>query len=287
MALEALCAAKAAERITDDEAAQLRELGGEPQARGRGREPAEVLRAQPGAAPPGRGHLRADRRGRPARAAARAARQAPVPARAAARPARGVAVRAPGHRSTPSPAGGPRTPTAPSGAHLASVIEALQADNAAVHETLHSKNVEGAWLPMLNVIVTDPPRADLAEVDKLAEYGVATVHEAIGRNGYLGPEHPAEPAGHADRGHRAHRAVLAGRQPDDPRRRRAGQAGRHHRDHHRRRRRATARSASCSPPRWSAAACAAWSWARACATPRSCATWASPPGPRTCPRRAP
>ena len=41
---------------------------------------------------------------------------------------------------------------------------------------------------MLNVIVTDPPRADLAEVDKLAEYGVATVHEAIGRRGYLGPD---------------------------------------------------------------------------------------------------
>ena len=40
---------------------------------------------------------------------------------------------------------------------------------------------------MLNVIVTDPPRADLAEVDKLATYGVATVHEAIGRSGYLGP----------------------------------------------------------------------------------------------------
>ena len=40
---------------------------------------------------------------------------------------------------------------------------------------------------MLNVIVTDPPRADLAAVDKLAAYGVATVHEAIGRNGYLGP----------------------------------------------------------------------------------------------------
>ena len=52
---------------------------------------------------------------------------------------------------------------------------------------------------MLNVIVTDPPRADLAEVDKLATYGVATVHEAIGRGGYLGPEHPAEPAGHAHR----------------------------------------------------------------------------------------
>jgi 4-hydroxy-4-methyl-2-oxoglutarate aldolase len=40
---------------------------------------------------------------------------------------------------------------------------------------------------MLNVIVTDPPRADLAEVDKLAGYGVATVHEAIGRGGFLGP----------------------------------------------------------------------------------------------------
>jgi 4-hydroxy-4-methyl-2-oxoglutarate aldolase len=41
---------------------------------------------------------------------------------------------------------------------------------------------------VLNVIVTDPPRADLTEVDKLAGYGVATVHEAIGRHGYLGPE---------------------------------------------------------------------------------------------------
>jgi 4-hydroxy-4-methyl-2-oxoglutarate aldolase len=40
---------------------------------------------------------------------------------------------------------------------------------------------------MLNVVVTDPPRADPGEVDKLAEYGAATVHEAIGRNGYLGP----------------------------------------------------------------------------------------------------
>jgi 4-hydroxy-4-methyl-2-oxoglutarate aldolase len=40
---------------------------------------------------------------------------------------------------------------------------------------------------MLNVVVTDPPRANLTEVDKLAEYGVATVHEALGREGYLGP----------------------------------------------------------------------------------------------------
>jgi 4-hydroxy-4-methyl-2-oxoglutarate aldolase len=40
---------------------------------------------------------------------------------------------------------------------------------------------------MLNVVVTDPPRADLAQVDKLATYGTATVHEGIGRRGYLGP----------------------------------------------------------------------------------------------------
>jgi 4-hydroxy-4-methyl-2-oxoglutarate aldolase len=40
---------------------------------------------------------------------------------------------------------------------------------------------------MRNVIVTDPPRADLDHVTKLAGYGVATVHEALGRAGYLGP----------------------------------------------------------------------------------------------------
>ncbi len=36
-------------------------------------------------------------------------------------------------------------------------------------------------------MVTGCPRADLAEVDRLAPFGVATVHEAIGRTGYLGP----------------------------------------------------------------------------------------------------
>jgi 4-hydroxy-4-methyl-2-oxoglutarate aldolase len=36
------------------------------------------------------------------------------------------------------------------------------------------------------VIVTDPPRADLGQVTRLAEYGVATVHEALGRSGLLG-----------------------------------------------------------------------------------------------------
>jgi 4-hydroxy-4-methyl-2-oxoglutarate aldolase len=37
------------------------------------------------------------------------------------------------------------------------------------------------------VIVTHCPRAEPASVAALAEYGVATVHEAIGRTGYLGP----------------------------------------------------------------------------------------------------
>ncbi len=41
---------------------------------------------------------------------------------------------------------------------------------------------------MSHVIVTDPPRADLVDVDTLAELGVATVHEAMGRVGLGGPE---------------------------------------------------------------------------------------------------
>jgi 4-hydroxy-4-methyl-2-oxoglutarate aldolase len=40
---------------------------------------------------------------------------------------------------------------------------------------------------MRRVVVTGVARADLGLVDQLSGFGVATVHEAIGRAGYLGP----------------------------------------------------------------------------------------------------
>ncbi|MEH3077068.1 MAG: 4-carboxy-4-hydroxy-2-oxoadipate aldolase/oxaloacetate decarboxylase [Quadrisphaera sp.] len=44
------------------------------------------------------------------------------------------------------------------------------------------------------VVVTDPPRADVEDAAALGRFGTATVHEAQGRRGYLGPQHrPAWP----------------------------------------------------------------------------------------------
>ena len=40
---------------------------------------------------------------------------------------------------------------------------------------------------MKNVVVTDVPRPDAGMLDELAEFGVATVHEAMGRSGLVGP----------------------------------------------------------------------------------------------------
>lgn len=39
----------------------------------------------------------------------------------------------------------------------------------------------------MNVVHTDPVRADLPDATRLGEFGVATVHEAMGRTGILGP----------------------------------------------------------------------------------------------------
>jgi 4-hydroxy-4-methyl-2-oxoglutarate aldolase len=41
---------------------------------------------------------------------------------------------------------------------------------------------------MRRVIVTGPPRADAGDVEALTGFGVSTVHEALGQDGYLGPD---------------------------------------------------------------------------------------------------
>ena len=47
---------------------------------------------------------------------------------------------------------------------------------------------------MRTVVVTNPPRANVDDAESLGGCGVATVHEALGRVGYLGPEfRPAWP----------------------------------------------------------------------------------------------
>lgn len=46
---------------------------------------------------------------------------------------------------------------------------------------------------MSHVVITDPPRTAIAELDALADYGVATVHEAMGRTGLVGTSvHPIQ-----------------------------------------------------------------------------------------------
>ena len=74
---------------------------------------------------------------------------------------------------------------------------------------------------MRTVVVTDPPRADIGDAEMLGGYGVATVHEALGRVGYLGPEfRPAWPGGRAA-ARRSRCCAGPGDNLDDPRRGRA------------------------------------------------------------------
>ncbi|OYN94096.1 4-hydroxy-4-methyl-2-oxoglutarate aldolase [Propionibacteriaceae bacterium ES.041] len=42
---------------------------------------------------------------------------------------------------------------------------------------------------MESIVITDPPRTDADRAARLGEFGVATVHEALGRIGSLGAEH--------------------------------------------------------------------------------------------------
>jgi 4-hydroxy-4-methyl-2-oxoglutarate aldolase len=57
------------------------------------------------------------------------------------------------------------------------------------------------------VIVTGVARADLAVVDQLTGLGVATVHEVIGRSGYLRPGLRPSRTGRASAGPRSPHCV--------------------------------------------------------------------------------
>ena len=91
----------------------------------------------------------------------------------------------------------------------------------------------------LGVVKRNIVRADKAAVEKLSRFGVATVHEAMGRVGLMKPYMRPIYAGAHDLRHRGHRAAAAGRQLDDARGSRAAAAGRRrgrglHRRQHRR-----------------------------------------------------
>ena len=58
-------------------------------------------------------------------------------------------------------------------------------------------------------MVTDPEKAALSDVDTLAGFGTATVHEAMGRTGLAGPQFRPIQSGRPHRGNRGHRGVLA------------------------------------------------------------------------------
>ena len=59
------------------------------------------------------------------------------------------------------------------------------------------------------LVVTDPEKAALSDVDTLAGFGTATVHEAMGRTGLVGPQFRPIQSGRPHCRYRGHRVVLA------------------------------------------------------------------------------
>ena len=100
----------------------------------------------------------------------------------------------------------------------------------------------------LGVVNRNIQRADRAAVDKLARFGSATVHEAMGRVGLMKPYMRPIYAGAQVCGHGGDGAAASGRQLDAARRRRADPARRHRRRGVHRRMHRRLSSATCWRP---------------------------------------
>ena len=101
-------------------------------------------------------------------------------------------------------------------------------------QELHPRRGLSAHLPrnagaagMSGIVVQRFERTSLADIAALAEFGVATIHEAQGRKGLLASLHAPDLCRCQAAGQRGHRLGAAGRQLDDPCRHRGLPRGRH------------------------------------------------------------